>query len=68
LGLSLTFFGFSALRCAMVHDLQISFKIKITTVKQNGKGRAEARPTINIRENTAFPHAKYGNQCIYFAG
>jgi predicted 3-demethylubiquinone-9 3-methyltransferase (glyoxalase superfamily) len=41
LGLILTFFGFSALRCAMVHYLQIFFDLKIITVKQYGKGAAE---------------------------
>ena len=32
----------------MVHDLQIFFKLKIITVKQNGKAEEEVRPALNI--------------------
>jgi hypothetical protein len=48
LGLIFTFFGFSALRCAMVGYLQISFDLKIITVKQYGKGKGQFDPVVNI--------------------
>jgi hypothetical protein len=50
LGLNLTFFGFSALRCAMAHYLQSLFDLKIITVNQYGKEREQVDPVINLRE------------------
>jgi hypothetical protein len=50
LGLILTFFGFSALRCAIVGYLRIFFDLKIITVKHYSKERGQVDPLINIRE------------------